>query len=454
MQTKKSFNYWQWRVIICTMIGYSMFYFVRKNFSFAMPALKEEFGITNTSFGIILTIIGIIYGVSKFINGIISDRSNARWHLSLGLAVCVAVNFAFGWSAELSAWITGETGGPDFTGALVAVIAVLLIVNNIFQGCGFGPCNHLMVNWVPTNELATKMSVWNTSHSIGAGIVSVLCGSIIGGLCDGLVPGVKAWQWCFWIPALIGTFGVFFIIVTLRDTPRSVGLPELPDTRTTLDENDSPAEFRKFLLSHVLTNKIVWILAVTDLFVYIVRFAVLDWGPTFLKDKHLSPQLAGWTIGIFEIAGCVGMLLAGWMTDKFFKGKAHRMCFIEMMLVAVCMLILQILPADSSPVLLLVILALSGFFLYGPQALLGVTASKHATKKAASTAVGIIGLMSYASVIFTGAGLGWFSDRFGWDHLFGLMCAVAVTDGLIVLTLWNIKDDGYIHDEDEPSSVG
>ena len=52
MKTKKSFKYWQWRVIICSMIGYSMFYFVRKNFSFAMPSLGEEYGITNTSFGV------------------------------------------------------------------------------------------------------------------------------------------------------------------------------------------------------------------------------------------------------------------------------------------------------------------------------------------------------------------------------------------------------------------
>ena len=79
--TKHSFQYWQWRVIICSMIGYSMFYFVRKNFSFAMPALSQEYGITNTDFGIILTLVGIIYGVSKLINGFIGDRANARWHL-------------------------------------------------------------------------------------------------------------------------------------------------------------------------------------------------------------------------------------------------------------------------------------------------------------------------------------------------------------------------------------
>jgi sugar phosphate permease len=61
--------------------------------------------------------------------------------------------------------------------------------------------------------------------------------------------------------------------------------------------------------------------------------------------------------------------------------------------------------------------------------------------------VGLIGLMSYGSVIFTGVGLGWFSDHYGWDNLFLLMTIVAVIGGLIVSALWNIKDDGYIHDE-------
>jgi OPA family glycerol-3-phosphate transporter-like MFS transporter/OPA family sugar phosphate sensor protein UhpC-like MFS transporter len=110
------------------------------------------------------------------------------------------------------------------------------------------------------------------------------------------------------------------------------------------------------------------------------------------------------------------------------------------------MAILQFIPSDTSSVSVLILLALSGFFLYGPQALLGVVATKQATKKAASSAVGLIGFMSYLSVIITGAGLGWFSDTFGWDYLFILMAGFALVGGLIVTTLWNIKDDGYIHE--------
>ena len=435
------FKSWQWQVVICTMIGYSMFYFVRKNFSFAMPALSAEYGITNTSFGIILSLVGIIYGVSKFLNGIVADRINARWHLVIGLCACILLNLFFGWSDKLSTMITGNESGPDFINTMVVIMAILLVLNNIFQGCGFPPCNRLLAHWVPPKELATKSAIWNTSHSIGAAVVSVFCGYIIA--------KTGNWRYCFIFPSAVAAIGVLFIFLTLRDTPKSVGLPELENTRTELDEDDSPAAFRAFIRKRVFRSPIVWCLAITDLFVYIVRFAVLDWGPMFLQQREnpLSPQLSGWTIGIFEVAGCIGMLCAGWMSDRFFKGKSHRVCAVEMFLVALCMIALHLLPKDSSPVIVLVLLALAGFFVYGPQAMLGVTAVKHATKKAASTAVGLIGLMSYGSVIFTGVGLGWFSDHFGWDNLFLLMTIVAVIGGLIVSALWNIKDDGYIHDE-------
>lgn len=442
MQTKKSFNYWQWKVIICSMIGYSMFYFVRKNFSFAMPVLGAEYGIKDTSFGLILTLGGLVYGLSKFANGFIADRANARWHLVIALTACVVLNALFGWSPAISRWISGSAEGPDFVGTLVTVTAVFIILNNLFQGAGFGPCNRLLVHWIPPKELATKMSLWNMSHSIGAGIVAVLCGAIVAS---------SSWQWCFWIPAIISGAGVVFIFLTLRDTPKSVGLPELPDTRTELDDNDSPAEYRKFVKKMVLRNPVVWLCAISDMFLYVVRFAVLDWGPKFLQqgDNPLSPTLAGWTIGIFEVCGCAGMLLAGWLTDKLFKGRGQQMCLVEMLLTALCLIAIHFLPEGTSPVIMLALLALAGFFLYGPQALYCVVTGKHATKKAASAAAGLVGLFCYVSVLFTGLGIGFLSDTFGqgfWNNLFIIMSGVAVLSAAVLIPIWNIKDDGYVHE--------
>ena len=431
MQTERRFKYWQWRVIICSMVGYAMFYFVRKNFSFAIPLLNEEYGISNASFGIIMTLGGLIYGLSKFINGILADRTNARWHLVLGLSVCVLTSILFGFADRISTFFTGSAQGESFIQGMVMIMGLLYIVNQIFQGCGFAPCNHLMVSWVPPKELATKMSLWNTSHSVGAFLVAVICGYL------------TRWQLCFWVPAAIAFVGIFFILITLRDTPKSVGLQELPKVKGELDDGEQkdPKAFRQFLMKKVFLNPVIWVLAITDLFVYIVRFAILDWGPSMLSDMGLSKELTGWTVAIFEIAGCAGMLCAGYISDKFFNSRSQRVCAIEMSLVAACLLGLHFLQDAGHPVFFLILLALAGFLIYGPQALLGVTAANIATKKAASSSVGLIGFMSYLSTIITGVGFGALADKFGgWSWIFITMGGLAVVGAVLILTIWGLKE--------------
>lgn len=413
------------------MVGYAMFYFVRKNFSFAIPLLNEEYGISNASFGIIMTLGGLIYGLSKFINGILADRTNARWHLVLGLSVCVLTSILFGFADRISTFFTGSAQGESFIQGMVMIMGLLYIVNQIFQGCGFAPCNHLMVSWVPPKDLATKMSLWNTSHSVGAFLVAVICGYL------------TRWQLCFWVPAAIAFVGIFFILITLRDTPKSVGLQELPKVKGELDDGEQkdPKAFRQFLMKKVFLNPVIWVLAITDLFVYIVRFAILDWGPSMLSDMGLSKELTGWTVAIFEIAGCAGMLCAGYISDKFFNSRSQRVCAIEMSLVAACLLGLHFLQDAGHPVFFLILLALAGFLIYGPQALLGVTAANIATKKAASSAVGLIGFMSYLSTIITGVGFGALADKFGgWSWIFITMGGLAVVGAVLILTIWGLKE--------------
>ena len=361
-QTKR-FKYWQWRTIIGTMIGYAIFYFVRKNFSFAIPGLTAEYGISKTTFGVIMTLVGLIYGVSKFVNGVLADRTNGRWHMVTGLSVCSVINFIFGCGAIICAWITGQTYGTTFIHTLVVLFGVLLILNNMFQGCGFPPCNRLITHWVPPKELATKMSIWNASHSIGAFIIAILCGYLMGhtgtdmtgdpemrqrvventasitekmdaasaeAYVTNALQHVGAWQWTFWVPAAIAVLGVIFIIVTLRDTPKSVGLPELEGTKTQLDEHDSSEEFKAFLRKKVFLNPMIWGLAVADFFVYIVRFAVLDWGRgvwTYHNTWYwgsASGELDGVPFG-WNIGYGFGNTEAATENVLFYDGRIHKL---------------------------------------------------------------------------------------------------------------------------------
>ena len=89
------FRYWQYRTLIATMFGYAAFYFVRKNLSFAMPAMQADLGITKADLGLFLTLHGLLYGVSRFVNGMWADRANARYFMVAGLMLSVCANVFF-----------------------------------------------------------------------------------------------------------------------------------------------------------------------------------------------------------------------------------------------------------------------------------------------------------------------------------------------------------------------
>ncbi len=418
LQQQKKFKYWQTRTIVATMVGYAMFYFVRKNLSMAMPGMQADLGISKADLGIFLTLHGLVYGVSRFANGFLADRINSRYFMVTGLVLSAICNIFFGFNSA------------------VVVLGLLWVMNGWVQGMGFPPCVRLLTHWIPPNQLATKMSIWNTSHSIGAGLVVILSGYIVGTL---------GWRYVFYIPAAIALLGAVFLWVALRDTPSSVGLPELHSVNKEdgTKEDRNSKEFKAFLKKNVFRNKYIWILCIANFFVYIVRYGVLDWGPTLLSEwKGVSLHNAGWMVAAFEVSGIAGMLLAGWATDRFFGGRGPRVCMICMIFASLFILIFWQM---SHPPMWMATATLmgAGFFIYGPQALIGIAAANIATNRAAATAAGFTGLFGYASAIVSGWGLGYLADHYGWDFTFGVLMFTGIIGSVVFMFAWKAKAHGY-----------
>ena len=471
---RKKFLSWQMRTISVTMIGYAIFYFVRKNFSLAMPGLTAEYGITNKSFGWIIFASSLVYGFSRFINGYSVDRVKGRIIMALGLLLCAVANFAFGFGVNLSQVFTGTESGPDFTSALILIMGITIILNQYFQGMGFPPCARILPHWIHPAELATKMSIWNTSHSIGAAFAVIICGYIMGTMGTDMSANtevvaritanltnndvanattqaltytahVGAWKWCFWIPACIAVAGAIFIFLGLRDEPKDVGLPDLPDTSLgSYSESMSGKARKKFESIMVWKNRWVWTFCIANMFVYVVRMGVLDWGPKFLTESRgMDISTAGWTVAAFEIAGIVGTLFAGWATDHLFKGKGHHMCVMCMLGAAAFMTIFRFLPQSADITVTAAVLIGAGFCIYGPQALVGIELSKQATKEASARANGIAGILGYIGSGFSGLLVGYVADMYGWTRVFETIIVVAVIGMFILISMWQAPRDGY-----------
>jgi OPA family glycerol-3-phosphate transporter-like MFS transporter/OPA family sugar phosphate sensor protein UhpC-like MFS transporter len=418
-EIQHSYRTWQWKVLFSSIIGYATFYFVRKNLSTAMPIMEHDLGISKTELGAFLTLHGVLYGVSKFGNGFFADRCNARAFMVIGLVASALTNVFFGLSSA------------------VITLGVIWMINGWVQGMGFPPCARLLTHWFPPKQLATKMSIWNTSHSIGAGLIVVLCGYLV----------KINWRMCFLVPAAIALIISFFLWLTLPDTPPSVGLPEVEGTQSRTATNKPDESHLAFLFNNVFRNKYIWIVSVSNLFVYILRYTVFDWGTSFLTQaKHVDITNASWMVAGFEIAGLIGALLAGWMTDRFFGGRAMRACVFYMILAGISIFVFWKIAGESA-FLNSALLCAMGFFIYGPQCLIGIAAANLATKRAAATAVGLTGFFGYLSTLFSGVGFGALVKYHGWDAGFAGLLGIAAIGTILFVVAWPAKAHGYADEE-------
>lgn len=423
-QIQQDYAYFRPRILFWTTVGYAAFYFVRKNLSMAMPVMEEQLGIDKASLGIFLTLHGVLYGISKFGNGILGDRADGRKFMALGLAASAVLNVFFGFSTSIIAF------------------GIIWMINGYFQGMGYPPCARLLSHWFAPKELATKMAYWNASHSLGGAGILILCGQLLY-----YYPG--NWQLCFFVPAVIALVIATALMLWLRDTPESVGLPEIEGTHVAApvpEAAQTPEDYRAFLWERVFSDKYIWIVSIANFFVYVLRYAIFDWGPSMLKEvKGIELHNAAWIVAGFEFAGLVGIVTSGWITDRFFRGRGAPLCIVYMLAAGVSIFLFWMAPAKNIW-LNTALLAVAGFFIYGPQALAAVIVVKLATKRAAATAVGLTSIFGYASTVVTGWGLGTVAQHYGWDYVFGSLLGFAAVGAI----LFAIALPGYVDDYSEP----
>ena len=337
------------QVFLGIFIGYAGYYLVRKNFSIAMPAL-EQMGFDKADLGWALSAVSIAYGISKFVMGTVSDHSNARVFIPLGLIASAVIMTVMG----LIPWTVSSLS--------IMLMFCILFVNGWVQGMGWPPCGRVMVHWFSVRERGVKMSIWNIAHNVGGALMAPL--AVFGITIFGV------WGGAFYFPAMVAVVIAVIAYLLVRDTPQSCGLPPIelykPEecTQAYSAEQEKELSTKEILFGHVFNNKLLWIIAFANAFIYFVRYGVLDWAPMYLEQvKHMDLANSSWSYFAFEIAGIFGTILCGWLSDKVFKGRRGPVTIIYMLLV---MLAVYIYWNSASAMVTNVAMAAIGFLIYGP----------------------------------------------------------------------------------------
>ncbi|MEI6242301.1 MAG: MFS transporter family glucose-6-phosphate receptor UhpC [Chlamydiota bacterium] len=417
-KVKKEYKYWRLRTFYGMYIGYAFYYFTRKSFTFAMPAMIRDLGFDKAQLGMLGSILAISYGVSKFLSGIISDRSNPRYFMGIGLILTGIFNIFFGLSSVF--WL----------------FALFWGLNGWFQGWGWPPCAKLLTHWYSQSERGRWWSIWSTSHNLGGAIIPIVCAFLAQSF---------GWRYALYVPGLSCIFIGFFIINRLRDTPESLGLPNVEKFHNepvkVVDENRLALSSKEILVDYVLKNKFIWVLAISYFFVYVIRQAVNDWLFLYLIEKKgYSMTVASSTVFWFEVGGFFGILSAGWFSDKIFRGRRGPVNA----LFSLCVIVAIILFWKNPGINILLdsfLMGMMGFFVFGPQMLIGIAAAELSHKKAAGTATGFAGTFAYLGAAMAGGPLGWVTERYGWEGFFVVLTFCGVMAFLILLPLWTVSSN-------------
>lgn len=419
-------NYKEWRFRICYSIffGYAFFYFTRKSFTFAMPFMAEDLGFSKAELGMLASILYLSYGISKLVSGIMSDRSNPRFFMAFGLIITGFLNLLFASSSSLM-WL-----------------AIFWGLNGWFQAWGWPACCKQLNYWFAQSERGFWYSICSTSHNLGGALIPLM-----------IVPIAQMYDWriAIYVPAILSIFMGLILANRLRDVPRTLGLPSVEDYKAgnhhldkseqkTCKETAHPLlRVREILFKQVLSNKYVWIFAISYFFVYVVRTAINDWTIFYLPQaKGMDYALAKWGVFWFEAGGFVGMIIAGWGSDYIWKGNRVPVMVICAIGLIVTLLGLKLTPVGL-PYMDMTFLALIGAFVFGPQMIVGLAAAEFVDKRAAASSNGFAGTLGYFGAAFAGYPIGKMIDVWGWDGFFlALLLSSAIIIALL-LPLWRGK---------------
>ena len=407
------YRYWRVRVMYSMTTGYALYYFTRLNISMAAKPISDEFGFTNTQWGLVLSVSTIVYAFSKFFSGIVGDRANPRYLMAGGLLLSALVNLGFGFGAGLGFFIG------------------CWALNNLFQGAGSPPCFRLLTHWFSPREIGRAWGVWNGSHQIGGAVIAVWAGWLV---------THYGWRAAFWAPALLCIVGSFWLFNRLTDSPEAMGLPPVEVYKegapSVVDHSGHQASFWGLFREHILTNPWVWVVSVANFFIYIVRIGILDWAPKYLVEaKGFTLKDAGFALSAFELSGIFGALAAGWISDRM-GGRRGPASVMFMLLLIASVGILFFVPTGQRLVMAAVFTAI-GFFVYGPQMLVAVAAADFATKHASASAVGLTGLLGYLGATVCGVGTGLLVEHYGWNGALWLYSGSAVIGCALLAATWS-----------------
>ncbi len=346
--------------------------------------------------GLVLSCFGIGYGISKLFMGALSDKSNTIRYLATGLIVSAVLNIGLGATRNLY------------------VMMILMLVMSIAQGMGAAACQRTIQLWWGKKCRGTIYSIWSSAHNAGA-FACVAVVQLASFLFTGSIAAV------FYTASVISFAIAAFVLWAGAERPAAVGLPSIAEytgDEVKLDNGESSAadltdlSLQQVFITYILKNPLVWAITLTSMALYLVRYGIMSWIPSYLvQSKGFSEAFAKWLVGIFELAAVPGVILMGAVSD-FLKDRRALVCLGCVLGLVVC---LTTYFFSSAKTVIVIDLLLMGTLIYAPLTLVGLMVNEVVPKFAVGSSTGFMGFFQYIfGETLATALIGILVAKYGW----------------------------------------
>ncbi len=446
----KEMRQWQLRIFGTVWITYFSYYLCRFNLSIVketMTSEKDGYGWSNARVGAAFTALALAYAFGQLVNGQLADRFGSRRIATLGVVGSVVMN--------LAVFILVLAIPPDsgYCEIMFWWFIAFWGVNGFFQAMGWSSMVRVMAHWFPMKGRGKVMGAMGTCYLLGNAFTWLVCLVLISDFgkqfgCD--------WRSVFLVPAIMfAVVGVIFYL-GIRNRPEDVDLPpvdaQIDHSEDVLDKAH-PSIAANFL--RTVRNPYLWITAGTFFMLDLTRYGFVFFLPGYLSSAA-GPESDVWglplkmivKVCVLPLGGVPGVLLAGWLTDKFFGGRRAPVIVLMLLVLGALSILFPYIPRDNTW-LLVTVIALVGFFTYGPHILMvGHAAQDFAKKSGAGGAAGFIDAWGYVGVALAGVGAGVLIDSYGesaaeklqgTQAAFGAFGWAAILGAVLMCLIWKVK---------------
>jgi OPA family sugar phosphate sensor protein UhpC-like MFS transporter len=412
---KGEYRKWQYKIFSATWIAYVGYYFARKAFFVVKSDMADTLGLNTIELAHLGTAFLVSYMIGQYSSAYFGRRLGPKYLLLLGMGVSLVCNVVFG--SSNSYW----------------TILLFLSLNGLAQGTGWPGCIGSLAYWFKRKQRGRILGIWSTCYQLGSVLATSFAAYML---------GHYGWRWSFYGASIILLFIWAIVIYLHPNRPEDVGLQPIVDDDEPLDHLAEKTVTKSEEKGLGWNREVVFTIITMGLVYFgikFLRYSLWSWVPFLLNNNfHLAGDNAGYLSTVFDIFGFAGVIFAGFVSDKLFKGRRSLLSFLMLFLMALSFVLMYTM-GSTSLMYFTISMGLAGFMLYGPDSLIsGVGAIDVGTKRGALVAAGIINGTGSIGPIFQEEIIGWMYEKYNHElsPIFYLLVVVASVTALITFILW------------------